>query len=67
MQIGFGANDNAWDVLRATKIYDLVVHVLDHVERIPRSDGVNQDISVDANSILGVKDRIFVLNATSVC
>jgi len=34
LQISFGTDDNAWNVLEATEVDDFVVDDLDHVEGV---------------------------------
>ena len=55
------ADDNARNLLNSTKVDNLVVYDLYHIERIPRCDGVHKDEAMDADGMLGVEYRVFVL------
>ena len=55
-KVYLGADYDTWDLLYSTKVDDLVVHDLDHVERISRGNRVYENKAVDANCMLGVKD-----------
>jgi hypothetical protein len=52
VQITFGANDDARDVRNTTKIDDLVVYDLYHLERVPGGNRVDQYIAMYTDSVL---------------
>lgn len=51
MEIGLRSNNDTGNVGNAAKIDNLVIHNLDHVERVPRGNRVDKDESVDAYSM----------------
>lgn len=64
LEVRLRADDDAGNLLDSTKVDDLVVYDLDHVERIPRGDGIHEDEAMDTDSMLGVENRVFVLKFT---
>ena len=64
-QVRFGAHNDTRDLIHSTEIDDLVVHNLDHFERLSAVDGVDEHIAVDANCMLRVEDRVLVLQNAS--
>jgi len=54
-------NDNTWYIGDTTKVDDLVVDNLDHVERVAGADRVYKNVAMNADSMLGVQDGEFVL------
>ena len=61
MQVGLGTDDDTGNLVHSAKIDDLVVHDLHHVERLLGRDRVDENIAMDANGMLGVEDRVLVL------
>lgn len=61
MEICLGTDDDTWDGVEAAEVDNLVVYDLDHVERFPGGNRVDEDIAVDANGMFGVKDGVLVL------
>ena len=61
MQVALLADNNAGDRLGACVVEDLVVDSLDHVEAIAGSDAVDEHVTVDADGVFRVEDRILVL------
>jgi len=61
LKVYLGSDDNTWDVGDPTKVDDLVVDDLNHIERISRADRINKNVAMNANSMLGVQDGELVL------
>ena len=61
LQIRFGTHNDTWDLGIAGESDDLVIHNLDHIERITRRDRVHEDEAMDPDSVSLVEDRVFVL------
>lgn len=55
LEVHLGANNHTRDIHYATKVYDLVVHDLYHVERFARCDRVYKDISVNSNGMFSTQ------------
>lgn len=66
-KIRLGTDDNAGNLLNSTEVDDLVMYDLNHIEGIPRGDGVHEDEAMDTNSMLGVQYRILVLKIEGGC
>jgi hypothetical protein len=60
-EIYFGTDYDTGNLFDATKVDDLVIHDLNHVERISRGDRVNENKSMDANGMLGIENRVLIL------
>ena len=60
-QITFGSNYDAGNFGQTTKIDNLVVHDLNHVERVSGCYGVYEYVAVDSDGILRVQGRVLVL------
>ena len=52
IQITLRPHNHAWNLANSAKIDDLIVHDLDHVERVLGGDGVNQDVTMYPDGIL---------------
>jgi len=62
-EITFGADNDTGQFCDATKVYNLIVDDLDHVEGVPGGDGIHEDIAVDADGMLRIERRVFVLTS----
>ena len=62
-EITFLTHNDTWYLCQATKVYNLIVHDLDHVERIPRGDGVYEDVAVNTDGVLRVERGVLVLDS----
>jgi hypothetical protein len=60
-EIALGADDDARDLGDAAKVDDLVVHDLDHVERVAGGDAVDEYVAVYPDGVLRVDGRVFIL------
>ena len=60
-EVSLGTDDDAWYGVESAEGDDLVVHDLNHVERFAGGDGVHEDVTVNANGMLGVEDSVLVL------
>ena len=60
-EVVLGTDDDAGYRAHATKVDNLVVDYLDHVEGFPGGDGVYEDEAVDSNGVFGIQDRVFIL------
>ena len=60
-QITLGAHYDTGDFGQATKVYDLVVHDLYHVERVLGGYRVYKYVAMDADSILRIYRRVLIL------
>lgn len=64
VKIALLTDNDARDRLGASVIENLVVNGLDHVEAIARGDAVDEHVTVDADGVFGVEDRIFILTGS---
>ena len=48
--------------MHATKVDDLVIDDVDHIERLVVGNRVDEDEAVDANGMFGIQDRVLVLD-----
>ena len=46
-------------------VEDLVPQDADHLKGLPRGDGVDEHVAMDADEVLGIEDAVFVLRASS--
>lgn len=60
-EITFGADNDTGQICEAAKVYNLIVDDLDHVEGVAGGDGVDEDVAMDADGVLGVEGGVFVL------
>ena len=60
-EVVLGTDDDARYRAHATEVYNLVVDYLDHVEGLPRRDGIYENEAVDADGMFGIQDRVLVL------
>ena len=60
-QVGLGPDNYAWYLVHTTEIDNFVVHDLHHLERLLGRDGVDENVAVDADGMLGIKDCVLVL------
>ena len=60
-EITFGADNDTGQICEAAKVYNLIVDDLDHVERVAGGDGVDEDVAMDADGVLGVEGGVLVL------
>ena len=61
IEIALGPHDDAGNIRNPTKVHNLVIHNLDHVERVPRGYRVDQNVSMNSYGMLSIDWRIFVL------
>lgn len=61
LEVHLGANNHTRDIHYATKVYDLVVHDLYHVEGFARCDRVYKDISVNSNGMFSTQQGVLIL------
>jgi hypothetical protein len=61
-EIGFGSDNNTRNVRRTAEIDDSIVEGLDHIERVAGGGRVDEDVAMDANGMLRVKYRVFILH-----
>ena len=45
-------------------VEDLVPQDADHLEGLPRSDGVDEHVAMDTDEVLRIQDAIFVLEGS---
>jgi len=62
LEIAFRTNNNARNICEPTKVENLVVHDLYHVERVSGGDRIDQYIAMYTNYMLWVDGGIFILN-----
>ena len=65
-KICLGADDDTGNVRNTAIVYYLVIDYLNHVERFPRGDGVNEDISMDSYCVFGSENGVLVLLSPTI-
>jgi len=65
LKIYLRSDDDTGYLLDPTKVHNFVVDDLDHVERISRRDGIDKDIAMYSNRVLGIQYRELVLGIRS--
>jgi hypothetical protein len=60
-EVILGTDDDARYRAHATEVDDLVINDLDHVEGLPRGDGIHENETVDTDGVFGVEYRVLIL------
>jgi hypothetical protein len=55
LEIYLGSNNDARNIIHPTKVHNLIVHNLNHVEGIARGDRVDKNIAMYADCMLRVQ------------
>ena len=63
LQVDFGTDYYTRDGVHAAEVDDLVIYDVHHIERLVVCDRVHEDVAMDADSMLGIENRVLVLGS----
>lgn len=64
LEIYFLADDDDGNLAGAAEVDNLVIDGGDHLERLPRVDGVDKEVTVNTVGVLGREERVLVLDVS---